>query len=225
MSDGRIELAYAAAREAYAAHGVDTETALERLKAIPLSVHCWQGDDVGGFERAGIDLSGSGLQVTGAFPGKPRTIEELRDDLRRAFSLIPGTRRLNLHAIYGEFGRTPVERDAIGPDQFRGWVEWARSEGLMLDFNPTCFGHPLASSGFTLSHRDPAVRRFWIDHVRACRTISAFFGRELGGVHVADGAHLHPRQHHRRTAAGSRSQSGHCLAHQRRPHRLFHSRS
>jgi L-rhamnose isomerase len=180
MNDERIERAYELAREAYAAHGVDTEAAIQKLKAVPLSLHCWQGDDVGGFERAGGNLSGSGLQVTGAFPGKPRTIEEFRADLRRAFSLIPGTRRLNLHAIYGEFGRTPVDRDAIGPEHFRGWMQWARGEGLKLDFNSTCFAHPLAASGFTLSHRDSAVRRFWIDHVRACRSISAVMGRELG---------------------------------------------
>jgi len=180
MSDTRIERAYETAREAYGAHGVDTEAALAGLDAIPVSVHCWQGDDVGGFERTGADLAGSGLQVTGAYPGKPRTIGELRADLHRAFSLIPGPRRLNLHAIYGEFGGAKVDRDAVGPEHFRGWVDWARSEGLGLDFNPTCFGHPRAADGYTLCHRDPAVRRFWIDHVQACRRISVFFGHELG---------------------------------------------
>lgn len=193
MNDCRIEDSYALAREIYAESGVDTEDALGRLKALPLSLHCWQGDDVVGFERGAGNLAGSGLQVTGAFPGKPRTIEELRSDLRRAFSLIPGTRRLNLHAIYGEFGMSRVERDAIGPEHFRGWVDWARAEGLKLDFNATCFTHPLAASGFTLSHPDPAVRRFWIDHVRACRSISAFIGRELGSpclhnLWIPDGA-------------------------------------
>lgn len=179
MNDARIEDRYRCAREIYAEHGVDTERALGELKSVPLSVHCWQGDDVGGFERPDSELAGSGLQVTGSHPGKARTVGELRADLGEAFSLIPGSHRVNLHAIYGEFGREAVDRNAIGPEHFRGWVEWARESGLKLDFNSTCFAHPLAASGFTLSHPDKAVRRFWIDHVKCCRKIAAAMGREL----------------------------------------------
>jgi L-rhamnose isomerase len=182
MNPGRIEKAYKTAQEIYAECGVDTEKALKKLKEIPISLHCWQGDDVGGFERPGAALSDGGLQVTGSQPGKARTIDELRQDLRRAFSLIPGTHRLNLHAIYGEFGRKPVDRNEVGADHFRGWVEWAKQEGLKLDFNATCFSHPKAADGFTLSHREKVVRNFWIDHVKACRKISAFIGREQKGA-------------------------------------------
>jgi L-rhamnose isomerase len=178
MNATLIENAYAVARERYASHGVDTEAALEKLKTIPLSLHCWQGDDVGGFESPGA-APGGGLAVTGNYPGKARNVEELRSDLRQAFALIPGPHRLNLHAIYGEFGPNPPDRDGLEPDHFRGWVEWAKEEKLKLDFNATCFAHPRAASGFTLSSRDKAVRRFWVEHVRSCRKISAFMGREL----------------------------------------------
>jgi len=179
MNRDRIEKDYQSAREAYAELGVDTEKALQALASIPLSLHCWQGDDVGGFEAAGGSLQDGGLQVTGNRPGKARTIEELRQDLEKAFALIPGPRRLNLHAIYGDFRGRPADRDAISPDHFRGWVDWARDRGLKLDFNATCFAHPLAAGGLTLSHPDRAVRRFWIDHVKACRRIGVFMGREL----------------------------------------------
>ncbi len=188
-----IERAYEESRELYARVGVDVQAALEALSAIPLSIHCWQGDDVAGFEKPGSVLSGGGLQVTGAYPGKARTVEELRRDLHRALTLIPGRHRLNLHAIYGEFGGKNVDRDAIGTEHFRGWVEWARTEDIKLDFNCTCFSHPLADSGFTLSHRDKAVRGFWQEHVRRCRDIAAWMGRELKGpcyhnLWIPDGA-------------------------------------
>jgi len=179
MDSSAIEKAYALSREKYAGLGVDTDKALSRLRTVSLSIHCWQGDDVGGFESASAGLEGSGLQVTGSYPGKARNIEELRSDLRQAFALIPGRHRLNLHAMYGEFGGRPVDRNEIEPGHFRGWVEWAKQENLKLDFNATCFAHPKAAAGFTLSSKDPAVRRFWTDHVRLCRKISAYMGREL----------------------------------------------
>jgi L-rhamnose isomerase len=183
---------YPAAREMYAASGVDTEAALATLATTPISIHCWQGDDVGGFERPGATLEGGGLQVTGNYPGKARTIDELRRDLDFAFGLIPGRRRVNLHAIYGEFGGRTVERNAIGPEHFTGWIEWAISRRVGLDFNPTFFSHPLAADGFTLSHRDAAVRQFWIEHAIACRRIAAAMGRAIGkpavnNLWIADG--------------------------------------
>jgi L-rhamnose isomerase len=176
---GQTETDYQRARDRYAAVGVDTERALGLLASVPVSLHCWLGDDVGGFERSGAVLSGGGIQVTGSRPGKARTIGELRDDLAKAFALIPGQHRVNLHAMYGDFGGKAVDRDEIAPDHYRSWVEWARGRGLGLDFNATCFSHPKEDSGFTLSDRDPAVRRFWIEHVKRCRKISVFMGREL----------------------------------------------
>ncbi|MFN3683297.1 MAG: L-rhamnose isomerase [Fimbriimonadaceae bacterium] len=180
------------AKERYAEWGVDVEAALRRLEAVQVSMHCWQGDDVGGFENPEAGLGG-GLAVTGNAPGKARTIDELRADLETAFSLVPGRHRLNLHAIYGDFGPRPVPRDEIGPEHFRSWVEWCRRQGLGLDFNATLFSHPLAQDGYTLSHPDPKVREFWIGHVRRCREIAAGFARELpgGSVHnlwIPDGA-------------------------------------
>jgi L-rhamnose isomerase len=179
MTSAAVQSRYQSAREAYAALGVDADQALRTLSEIPLSLHCWQGDDVGGFESAGGSLQDGGLQVTGNHPGKARTIEELRQDLEKAFALIPGPRRLNLHAIYGDFRGRPAGRDEITPDHFRGWVDWARDRGFKLDFNSTCFAHPQAADGFTLSHSEKSVRKFWIDHVKACRRISLFMGREL----------------------------------------------
>jgi L-rhamnose isomerase len=174
-----IERAYALARERYAAFGVDTEAALERLAQVSISLHCWQGDDVGGFENPDIALGG-GLAVTGNYPGKPRNADELRQDLDKAYSLIPGRHRLNLHAIYAETGGRRVERTDLQPEHFARWVDWARANGHGLDFNPTCFAHPLAASGFTLASYDENIRRFWIDHCIACRRIGAYFGRALG---------------------------------------------
>ncbi len=175
----RTQKAYKIAQELYAELGVDTQSAIARLKDIPISLHCWQGDDVGGFERPDAELSGGGIQVTGNHPGKARTVQELRLDLEKAYSLIPGSHRLNLHAIYGEFGGKAVDRNEIGPEHFQGWVDWAKGQNVKLDFNATCFSHPKADSGFTLSNRDKGVREFWIEHVKLCRNISAFFGREL----------------------------------------------
>jgi L-rhamnose isomerase len=185
MSSRAIEAAYAAARDRYADLGVDTDAAMRRLAAVPISLHCWQGDDVGGFENMGETLGG-GLAATGNYPGKARTPDELRADAERAFSLIPGRHRFNLHAFYGEFHGKRVDRDAIGPEHFTGWIEWAKRIGIGLDFNPTYFSHPKAADNFTLSHRDPAIRRFWIDHGIACRRIGAAIGRSLGKTCVTN---------------------------------------
>lgn len=185
--------AYMEARDRYAALGVSTDEALERLRRASLSLHCWQGDDVGGFEPREQGLEGSGIQVTGRYPGKARTLAELRQDLQQAFALIPGSHRLNLHAMYGDFGGSAVDRDRIDPRHFQGWRDWAAQEGLKLDFNATCFAHPLAESGFTLSHRDPSIREFWIEHVKRCRAISEYLGEAQSSacVHnlwIPDGA-------------------------------------
>ena len=174
-----IEQAFALARERYAELGVDVEKALERLSGIAISLHCWQGDDVAGFENAGVEIGG-GLAVTGNYPGKARTPDELRADLDMALALIPGTHRLNLHASYAETGGRRVERDKLEPDHFRAWIDWARAKRMGMDFNPTYFAHPKAADGFTLAHRDDGIRRFWIDHGIVCRQIGAAIGKALG---------------------------------------------
>jgi L-rhamnose isomerase len=183
--DHHIEQAYALAKERYARLGVNTETALERLAAVPISLHCWQGDDVGGFESAAEELGG-GLAVTGHYPGKARTPEELRADLDMALSLVPGKHRLNLHAMYAETGGRRVERNELRPEHFRRWIDWARGQGMGMDFNPSYFSHPKAADGFTLAHSDPGIRRFWIEHGIACRQIGAAMGRELGAPCVTN---------------------------------------
>jgi L-rhamnose isomerase len=182
---------YSFAQERYAAMGVDTEAAMAKLATIPISLHCWQGDDVGGFENTGEGLSG-GIAVTGNYPGRARTPDELRADLDEALSLIPGKHRLNLHAFYGEFGGKKVERDEITPEHFSNWIAWAKAKGIGMDFNPTCFSHPKAADGFTLSHADKGIRDFWVEHCVRSREISAVMGKELGSpcvmnVWVPDG--------------------------------------
>ena len=172
-----IDQAYELAKERYAALGVDVDAALERLKNTPISLHCWQGDDVGGFEDPERGLSG-GIMATGNYPGKARTVAELRADLDKAYSLIPGTHRLNLHAFYLDTDQ-PVPRDEILPEHFSSWVDWAKANNHGVDFNPSCFSHPLADDGFTLAHADKAVRDFWIAHCIASREIGDYFGREL----------------------------------------------
>jgi L-rhamnose isomerase len=179
MDSAKIEKTYQLARERYSQFGVNSEKALEILEDVSLSLHCWQGDDLGGFERPDSRLTGGGIQVTGRYPGRARTIDELRMDLKKAYSLIPGRHRLNLHAMYGDFGGKPVERNEISVEHFKGWIDWAKQEGLKLDFNPTCFSHPRADSGFTLSSKDKEIREFWIEHVKRCREISASMGRKL----------------------------------------------
>jgi L-rhamnose isomerase len=170
---------FSLAKERYAELGVDVDKALTHLSRIPISLHCWQGDDVGGFENSDTGLGG-GLAVTGNYPGKARTPDELRSDLTQALSVIPGKHRLNLHASYAETHGKRVDRDQLEPEHFDGWIAWAKSNGLGLDFNPTFFSHPKAADGFTLSHRDKAIRQFWIDHGIACRRIGAAIGKRVG---------------------------------------------
>ena len=179
MNRRSLEKAYRLARERYAELGVDTDRALRAAARIPVSMHCWQGDDVGGFEGAGTAL-GDGLAVTGNHPGKARTPDELRADFEKARSLIPGTQRFNLHALYAEHGGRRVDRDAIEPAQFARWIDWAKDLGIGLDFNQTYFSHPQVKDGCTLSHPDHVVRRFWIEHGIRCREIGAAMGRATG---------------------------------------------
>ncbi len=176
-SEKQINDAYTVARERYAQIGVDVDRAFAALSGISVSLHCWQGDDVGGYE--GGALSG-GIAATGNYPGKARTADELRRDLDLAYSLLPGKHRLNLHAIYAETGGRKVERDAVQPEHFAAWADWAKAKGHGLDFNPTLFSHPKADSGMTLAHYDAGIRKFWIDHCIACRKIGEYFGRVLG---------------------------------------------
>jgi L-rhamnose isomerase len=178
-TDQQIQDAYALAQERYGLLGVDTGQVLDTLAGVPLSLHCWQGDDVGGFEQSGAELGG-GIAATGNYPGKARNADELRADLDQAYRLIPGRHRLNLHAIYAETGGVRVERDELRPEHFFAWIDWAKENGHGLDFNPTCFSHPKAEAGFTLASYDPGIRRFWIDHCIACRRIGEWFGQELG---------------------------------------------
>ncbi len=170
-------MSYNYAKEAYAALGVNTEEAIEKLLNTAVSIHCWQGDDVSGFENSGA-LSG-GIQATGNYPGKARTPEELMQDIDKVLSLVPGKSKINLHAIYAVTDE-PVSRDKLEPRHFEKWVEFAKARGLGLDINPTLFSHPMAADGLTLSHPDEKVRRFWIDHCKAMRKVGEYFGRELG---------------------------------------------
>ena len=178
-SPKQIEQAYSLAKERYAALGVDVEAALSNLSRVPISLHCWQGDDVGGFEKSGEELGG-GLAVTGNYLGKARTPDELRADLDLALSVIPGTHRLNLHASYAELGGRRVERNELQPEHFQRWIDWAKAKRMGMDFNPTYFAHPKAADGFTLTHQDEGIRRFWVEHGIACRKIGAAMGQALG---------------------------------------------
>ena len=169
---------YLEAKKAYADLGVDTDEAIQKLSKAKISIHCWQGDDVNGFENFG-GASG-GIAATGNYPGKARTPEELMADLDKAISLIPGKNKINLHAIYAITNGEKVERSDLKPEHFTKWVEFAKERGLGLDFNPTLFSHPMVKDGLTLSHPDPEVRKYWIKHCQACRTIAEYFGKELG---------------------------------------------
>lgn len=188
-------MSYEQAREAFAEWGVDTEAALSVLATIPISMHCWQGDDVRGFEHS-KGTSGGGIQATGNYPGRARTPDELRADLEFAYSLIPGQHRLNLHAFYLDTDESP-DRDEIEYRHFEPWVEWGQSHGVKLDFNPTFFAHPKADDNLTLSHPDPGIRAFWIEHGQRCREIAAKMGVAQGGevvnnIWVPDGSKDNP---------------------------------
>ena len=176
MKENQIKQAYEIARERYAELGIDTEKALDTLQKVQISLHCWQADDVQGFESTG-SLSG-GIQATGNYPGKARNIDELRTDILKAMSLIGGNHRLNLHEIYGEFGGKFVDRDEVTVEHFQGWIDWAKANGIKLDFNSSSFSHPKSGS-LTLSNPDPEIRNFWIEHHKRCRAIADEMGRQL----------------------------------------------
>jgi L-rhamnose isomerase len=179
IQENSILKAFELAKEQYEAIGVSVENVLRDMENIKLSVHCWQTDDVSGFEETSGSLGG-GLAVTGNYPGKSRTIQEMRTDLEKVYSLVPGKQRLNLHAIYGEFDNKKVDRDEITIDHFKGWADWSKQNGVDLDFNSTLFSHPKANDGFTLSSKNEGDRQFWVEHVKRCREISAWFGNQQG---------------------------------------------
>ncbi len=180
MNKDFVQKAYALAKEQYAKLGVDTDEAIAKMKSVKISLHCWQTDDVGGFEKPDSTLGGGGIQCTGNYPGKARSIEEMKLDLEKTMALLPGKQRLNLHAIYGDFGRQFVDRDHIEVKHFQGWIDWAKKHEIGLDFNATCFSHAKADDGFTLSSKNETIRRFWIEHVKRCRVIGAEMGKQLG---------------------------------------------
>ena len=174
MNAKQIEQNYLAAKERYAALGVDTDRALETLDKTPISLHCWQAGDVVGFERN--EAASGGIQTTGNYPGRARNIEEVRQDIKEVSTLVGGTFRLNLHETYGDFGNTFVDRDEVGPEHFKSWMEWGKENGFKLDFNSTSFSHP--KSGYlTLSNPDKGIRDFWIEHTKRCRRIADAMGK------------------------------------------------
>jgi len=197
---------YAVSAEQCRSYGIDPERAMVKLKTISLSIHCWQADDVTGFERKPPhDGGAAAIRATGGFPGRPKTIAGLRRSLEKVFSLVPGRHRLNLHAIYGDFGAEPADRDRIRIEHFRSWIDWARPRCAGIDFNPTCFNHPRAGDGYTLSSEDPDTRAFWVEHVRRCRRIASRIGLEqknpcLHNLWIPDGSKdvTVSRFHHRR---------------------------
>ena len=174
-----VEKAFEAASETYTKLGVDVKAVLEKFDKIPVSIPCWQGDDVGGFEIRGGGTSG-GIMVTGKYPGKPRTAEELREDMEKAISYIPGALKINLHSSYGEGYEKDIDRDEYAPRHFEKWVSWAKEKNLGLDFNCTTFGHPKAADNLTISNPDADIRKFWVRHMIAARKIAEYFGREMG---------------------------------------------
>ncbi|MDR1306921.1 MAG: L-rhamnose isomerase [Treponema sp.] len=196
ISNDRIETVYGFAKEAYAALGVSADQAIREVLAIPVSIHCWQGDDVVGFEGADT-LSGGGILTTGNYPGRARNGGELRSDAEFAFSLIPGKKRFSLHSFYAETGGKTVGRDKIEPGHFSAWMEWSKKKDIPLDFNPSLFAHPMADSGYTIASADPKIRKFWMDHVKACRKIASAFGENQGtpavdNIWLADGSKDYP---------------------------------
>lgn len=174
------EKAYQIAREQYSGLGIDTDQAIGRMEQVTLSLHCWQTDDVGGFETPDSSLSGGGIQATGNYPGKAGSIAQMRQDLEKVLALLPGKYRLNLHAIYGDFKGVRVDRDQIEPAHFQSWYDWCKKQGIGMDFNPTFFSHPKAADGFTLSSKEENIRLFWVEHLKKCRKISAEAGKQLG---------------------------------------------
>ncbi len=179
-SEDIVNAGYERAKEVYAEFGVDTEEVFKSMKDIPVSLHCWQGDDVSGFEAGADGISGGGIMATGNYPGRARNGEELRQDLDKALSLIPGKHRINLHSIYAETDGKAVERDQLSVEHFKGWIDWAKKNGLGLDFNPSFFSHKMADAGYTLSSKDKEIREFWIRHGKKSREIAAAIGKELG---------------------------------------------
>lgn len=175
-----IEQAYELAKKRYAELGVNVDDALGKMANLAISLHCWQTDDVGGFETPNAALSGGGIQATGNYPGKARTIAEVQADLEKAMSLMPGKQRLNLHAIYGDFKGEKVDRDQIEIKHFQSWIDWCKAQRIGMDFNASCFSHPRAADGFTLSSKNEENRKFWVEHVKRCRAISAEAGKQLG---------------------------------------------
>ncbi len=193
MDKGQILQAYEYAQEQYAMMGVNTDEAIKKLDQIKISLHCWQTDDVGGFETPDATLGGGGIMATGNYPGKAHTIAQLQQDIEKVMSLLPGKQRLNLHAIYGDFKGEKVDRDQIELKHFQGWIDWAKKHKTGIDFNPTCFSHPYANDGFTLSSKNEKYRRFWIEHVKRTRAIGAEMGKQLGtptvnNVWIPDGS-------------------------------------
>ena len=174
-----VTKAYEIAKEQYSSIGVDTDKAIAQLDKIKISLHCWQSDDVGGFETPDAELAGGGIQVTGNYPGKARTIDQLQQDFEKVLSLLPGKQRINLHAIYGDFKKEQIDRDQIEIKHFQSWIDWAKKNEIGIDFNPTCFSHPYANAGFTLASKNETYRKFWVEHVKRCRKIAAEMGKQL----------------------------------------------
>ncbi|NCB08091.1 MAG: L-rhamnose isomerase [Bacteroidia bacterium] len=179
MKDQQITQAFESAKVRYATFGINVENAINQLDKLPISLHCWQADDVTGFENGDGELTG-GIQATGNYPGKATTIAQMRADLEKVLTLLPGNQRLNLHAIYGDFGGEFVDRDQIEPKHFQSWIDWCKSQGIGMDFNATCFSHARAADGYTLSSKNEENRKFWVEHVKRCRAISAEIGKQLG---------------------------------------------
>lgn len=180
MKKDTIIKAYEMAKERYAEIGVDVDAAIEKMSEVAISLHCWQTDDVGGFETPDAELSGGGIQTTGNYPGKASTIEEAKADLEQVLSLLPGKQRLNLHAIYGDFKGEKIDRNQIEVKHFQSWIDWCKKQEIGMDFNASFFSHPNADAGYTLSSKDEGIREFWVEHLKCCRAISAEVGKQLG---------------------------------------------
>lgn len=200
-NSSRIEKSYQIAKERYAELNVDTDHVISQMEKVIISLHCWQADDVGGFETPDASLGGGGIQVTGNYPGKATTLQQLRDDIDKVMQLLPGKQRLNLHAIYGDFEGEKTDRNQIEPAHFQSWINWAKKHETGLDFNPTCFSHPFADDGFTLSSKNEKHRQFWIEHVKRTRRIAAEMGKQLqtpavNNIWIPDGTKDTPVDRH-----------------------------